>query len=205
MAEEKNYLRETGIDEFYYAVLTSDTHEPVAVTAINRVRFLQNIAIERPQSIQRAYGDNVTAQLAVSNGNVNVTSQFHKLPSEDKNILFGLEVVDGLSGFGSDDNPPYVACVFAKTYDDGRKEWVGMTKGMFMKTNIEGATKEDETTFASDEVTAEFMDRHVDGFTKMKSGVSGEDAAGSTVNRDLVFTKIFGLPYPTEVTAPEGV
>lgn len=201
---EKNYLRETGIDEFYYAVIESDTDTSIATGEINRVKFLQNISIERPQSIQRAYGDNVTAQLAVSSGNVSVTGQFHKIPTEDKNTLFGLEVVEGLSSFGSDDNPPYVACVFAKTYDDGRTEWVGMSKGMFMKNNIEGQTKEDETAFTSDEVTAEFMDRFVDGFASHKSGISGEDVKGATVNRDLVFSKIFGKPYPGE-TVPAGV
>lgn len=202
MAEAKNYKASTGIDEFYYAVLNDSD---VVTGEIERVKFLQEITVEMPQEITRAYGDNKVAELAVSNGNVSVSSTFHKLPEEDKQRLFGLEkTADGLSSFGSSDNPPYVAAIFAKTYEDGSKEWVGLPKGMFMRPNISGTTKEDSVEFSNEEVTAEFMDRAVTGFADEKSVIFGRDAKGATIKRDALFTAVFGKAYPT-TTPPAGV
>lgn len=201
----KKYRSSTGIDEFYYAPLLAEPAAAVYTGPIERVKWLQTIEIENPQEITRAYGDNKTAELAVSNGNTTVSGGFHSLPQEDKDALFGLEVVDGLSAYGSDDTSPYVACVFAKTYEDGSKQWVGLTKGMFMKNNIAGATKEDGTTFATDEISAEFMERKVTGFASEKTVITAADEKGSTTNRDALFLAVFGLPYPAEAVVPEGV
>jgi phi13 family phage major tail protein len=198
----KNYRASTGVDEFYYSALLTDTDFSFTTDDIERVKFLQTIDVEMPQEIVRAFGDNETAELAVSNGNTSVTSAFHKIPHEDKVVLFGLQEVDGITGYGSIDSPPYVACVFAKTHEDGSKEWVGLTKGMFMRNNINGATKEDSTTFQSEEVTAEFMSRYVEGFDGKMTVLTGRDERGSTSNRDAIFMKVFGKAYPT--AAPAG-
>lgn len=202
MAAEKNYRSSTGVTEFYYAVL-SETE--VAVGTPERIEYLQTITVESAQEPVRAYGDNKTAEIAVSSGNTSVTSAFHKLPLEDRQTLLGLETTaEGLSAYGATDNPPYVACVFAKTHEDGSKEWVGLPKGMFMRPGINGETKSDGVTFSSDEITAEFMDREVIGFDEEKSVVFGKDAKGSTVARDALFTAVFGQAYPG-ATIPAGV
>lgn len=200
---EKSYRSSTGVDEFYYAVI-DETGTAVTLGTPERVKFLQTISIEMPQEAVRAYGDNQTAEIAVSSGNTTITSAFHKLPDEDKAVLFGLEkAAGGLYSYGSNDTPPYVACVFAKTYEDGSKEWVGLTKGIFMRPNMEGKTKEDGVEFSSEEISAEFMDREVAGFAEEKSVIFGRDAKGVTVQRDALFTAVFGKPYPG-TTVPEG-
>ncbi|USK66308.1 major tail protein [Peribacillus frigoritolerans] len=200
---EKSYRASTGVDEFYYAAI-DETGTAVTLGAPERVKFLQTISIEMPQEAVRAYGDNQTAEIAVSSGNTTITSAFHKLPDEDKAVLFGLEkTTGGLYAYGSNDTPPYVACVFAKTYEDGSKEWVGLTKGIFMRPNIEGQTKQDGVEFSSEEISAEFMDREVDGFAEEKSCVFGRDPKGVNVQRDALFTAVFGKPYPG-TTVPEG-
>ncbi|SSS87917.1 phage major tail protein, phi13 family [Acinetobacter baumannii] len=200
---EKSYRASTGVDEFYYAAI-DETGTGVTIGTPERVKFLQTISIEMPQESVRAYGDNQTAEIAVSSGNTTITSSFHKLPDEDKAVLFGLEkTTGGLYSYGSNDTPPYVACVFAKTYEDGSKEWVGLTKGIFMRPNVEGQTKEDGVEFSSEEISAEFMDREVDGFADEKSVIFGRDAKGETAQRDALFTAVFGKPYPG-TTVPEG-
>ncbi|MGM9925597.1 MAG: major tail protein [Bacillus sp. (in: firmicutes)] len=194
MAEEKNYRASTGVDEFYYGILNESD---VVEGSVERVKFLQEITVEMPQEITRAYGDNKTAELAVSNGNVSVTSRFHKLPEEDKEKLFGIErTTDGLMSFGSSDAPPYTAAVFARTYEDGSKEWVGLPKGMFLRPNIGGTTKEDGVDFSNEEITAEFMDRTVTGFSDEKSVIFGKDPKGTTKVRDALFLALFGKEYP---------
>ncbi|MDF1997596.1 major tail protein [Peribacillus frigoritolerans] len=200
---EKSYRSSTGVDEFYYAEI-DETGATVTLGTPERVKFLQTISIEMPQEAVRAYGDNQTAEIAVSSGNTTITSAFHKLPDEDKAVLFGLEkTTGGLYSYGSNDTPPYVACVFAKTYEDGSKEWVGLTKGIFMRPNMEGQTKQDGVEFSSEEISAEFMDRDVDGFNEEKSVIFGRDLKGVTVQRDALFTAVFGKPYPG-TTVPEG-
>ena len=198
MPEEKVYRASTGVDEFYYGVINEGT----TAATIERVKFLQNVNVEMPQEVVRAYGDNKTAEMAVSSGDISVTSQFHKIPIEDKQRLLGLESVEGLTAMGSTDNPPYVAVVFAKTYEDGSREYVGLPKGLFTRPNVAAQTKGESTEFSSEEIAAQFMDREVDGFTEEKSVIFAYDKKGQTTNRDALFQKVFGKPYP--VTEPEG-
>lgn len=200
MAEEKVYRASTGVDEFFYG----DIGEGSVAAYIERVKFLQNINVEMAQEIVRAYGDNKTAEMAVSSGDISVTSAFHKIPIEDKQRLLGLEVVEGLTAMGSSDNPPYVAVVFAKTYEDGSREYVGLPKGLFTRPNIEGQTKQDGVEFTSEEISAQFMDREVEGFSDEKSVIFAHEKKGETTKRDALFMKIFGAPYPTGQTEPEG-
>lgn len=204
MPTTKSYKASTGVDEFYYALLTADDESSFTAATIERVKFLQTIEIEMPQEMVRAYGDNKTAEIATSNGNTTITTGFHTLPMEDRVKLFGLEVVEGLAAYGSNDNPPYVTCVFARTYEDGSKEWVGLTKGKFMRTPISGQTKEDATEFSTSEMTGEFMERFVDGFADEKTCVFGRDEKGETTNRDTLFQKVFGQAYPGAPVIPEG-
>lgn len=194
--EEKIYRSSTGVDEFYYNELDERTNKAIADKDLERVKFLQNINVEMAQEIQRAYGDNKTAEMAVASGDVSVTSGFHRIPLEDKTRLLGWEVVEGLIGGGSEDNPPYVSVVFAKTFENGDREYVGLPKGIFTRPNIEGQTKEDGVEFSGEEIEAQFMDRKVEGFKKERSFIFAYDKAGETKNRDALFMKIFGKPHP---------
>ncbi|MCA1029362.1 phage tail protein [Cytobacillus kochii] len=196
----KDYQASTGVDEFYYGVI----NDAIVAESIERVKFLQTINVEMAQEIVRAWGDNKTAEMAVSSGEISVTSNFHKIPIEDKQKLLGLEVVEGLTAIGSSDNPPYVAVVFAKTYKDGSREYVGLPKGIFTRPNIEGQTKQDGVEFSSEEISAQFMDREVTGFSDEKSVIFAHDKKGETTKRDALFLKVFGKTYPTDVTEPEG-
>lgn len=197
MATNKNYKASTGVDEFYYAVLDESD---VAIGEPERIEFLQTIGVEMPQEPVRAYGDNKTAEIAVTSGNTTVTSAFHKLPMEDRIVLLGLDTTsEGLTAYGSSDTPPYAACVFAKTHEDGSTEWVGLPKGIFLRPGINGQTKSDGVEFSSDEITAEFMDREVTGFDEEKSVLMGVDKAGETTIKDAIFAALFGT-----LTAPEG-
>lgn len=200
MPEEKDYHASTGVNEFFYG----EVGEDIVASYIEHVKFLQNITVDMPQEITKAYGDNKVAELAVSAGDVTVKSAFHKIPMEDKQRLLGLEVVDGITGMGSEDNPPYVAVVFAKTHENGMCEYVGLPKGIFTRPNIEGKTKEDKPTFSSEEIEAQFMDRKISGFKKDKSVLFAVDQKGSTTNRDALFMKVFGKPYPTTTAEPAG-
>lgn len=195
---EKNYRAATGVSEFYYGVL-GDANK-IAAEAPERVRYLQNINVDMPQEIVRAYGDNTTAEMAVSNGDISVSSQFHTIPMEDKQVLLGWETKEGITASGSTDASPYVAVVFAKTHEGGSREYVGLPKGLFTRPGIEGQTKEDNVDFSNETIEAQFMDRFVEGFDEEKSVLFATDTKGETTNRDALFLKVFGVAHPDAET-----
>lgn len=188
---KKNYKAATGVSEFYYGIVNDGT----TADKVYRVEYLQEISVESDGELEKAYGDNQVAELAYAVGETTVTSQFHTIPLEDKKRLFGFEEQDGIMAKGSTDNPPYVAAVFAKTHEDGSKEYVGLPKGMFMPPNIEGETKEDGVEFSSEESEAEFMDREVDGFDEKKSMLMAYVEKDEEDKKDDLFEKLFGKDH----------
>ncbi len=193
---EKNYRSFTGLTEFYYKVHGEDVQQ---VTDPERIKNLQEISVSKDQNIEKAYGDNQVAEMAVANGTIEVEAGFHKLPLEDRVALFGLEKSeDGIVSVGND-TPPYVAVMFAKTMEDGSREYVGLPKGLFTFPELEGNTKEDGVEFSSDSTTAEFMQAPVKGFEEEKAMLLGHDAKGTSVMKDAIWEAIFG-----EGKAPEN-
>ncbi|MGX0026567.1 phi13 family phage major tail protein [Staphylococcus cohnii] len=187
--EEKNYRSFTGLTEFYYKVHGEDVQQ---VTDPERIKYLQEISVSKDQNIEKAYGDNQVAEMAVANGTIEVEAGFHKLPLEDRVALFGLEKSeDGIVSVGND-TPPYVAVMFAKTMEDGSREYVGLPKGLFTFPELEGNTKEDGVEFSSDSTTAEFMQAPVKGFEEEKAMLLGHDAKGTSVMKDAIWEAIFG-------------
>ena len=185
---EKSYRSFTGLTEFYYKVHGEDVQK---VTDPERIKYLQEISVSKDQDIEKAYGDNQVAEMAVANGTIEVEAGFHKLPLEDRVALFGLEKSeDGIVSVGND-TPPYVAVMFAKTMEDGSREYVGLPKGLFTFPELEGNTKEDGVEFSSDSTTAEFMQAPVKGFEEEKAMLLGHDAKGTSVMKDAIWSAIF--------------
>src|SRR5699024_458656 len=188
---EKKYRAATGVSEFYYGII----NDGITADKVYRVEYLQEISVEMEGELEKAHGDNKVAEIAYSQGDTSVSSQFHKVPMEDKKRLFGFEEQEGIVAKGSTDNPPYVAVIFARTHEDGSKEYVGLPKGMFMPPNIEGETKADSTEFSSEETEAQFMDREVDGFDEEKSILMAEVEKNEDEKKDDLFKKIFGAEH----------
>lgn len=187
--EEKNYRSFTGLTEFYYKLHGEDVQQ---VTDPERIKYLQEISVSKDQEIEKAYGDNQVAEMAVANGTIEVEAGFHKLPLEDRVALFGLEKSEsGIVSVGND-TPPYVAVMFTKTMEDGSREYVGLPKGLFTFPEVEGNTKEDGVEFSSDSTTAEFMQAPVKGFEEEKAMLMGHDAKGTTVMKDAIWEAVFG-------------
>lgn len=191
----KNYHSTTGVEEFYYGVLSEDETKIVEANP-ELIDYLQEITVTREQTLERAYGSNKVAEIAISNGPVEVSSTFHKLPKEDLITLLGLSEAGSLYGLSNQDNPPYVAVVFAKTREDGSKEWVGLPKGKFTTPEQSATTKTDSVEFGSDEISAEFMDRRVEVFGKDMSVVFAETKSDDKEAVEEFFQAVFGASYP---------
>ncbi len=198
--EEKNYLSFTGLTHFYYGTTSSDD-SGINESQAERIKFLQNINITTPQDIVKAYGDNGIAEMAVSTDATGLTTQFHKIPIEDRTIIYGWETSSGMHGLSNDPNPPYVTCMFTRTMEDGSTEHIGFTKGKFMMADIESETKGESVEFGSDSTEGEFMARPVDGFDKDMTFIIVADEPGETENRDKLYKTIFGVEHP-DATEP---
>lgn len=192
-----------NVSGFYYSPL-DETGAGVTTGTPKRVEFLQEITVEPTQEITKAYGDGKIAEMAVSNGPVNVSSQFHRVPIEDKKVLFGLGDLNGLVTYGPNTTPPYVAIAFYREFSDGSKEWMGLPKGMFTIPSTTGSSKGESVEFSSEEVTAEFMSREVEGAPEELSYLLGKDDKATTTQRDALFQAVFGQNHPDYV-APTGV
>ncbi len=199
--EEKNYLSFTGLTHFYYGT-TKDDDTGIKEEQAERIKFLQNINITTPQDIVKAFGDNMTAEMAVSTDATGLTTQFHKLPIEDRTIIYGWEKNGEMVGLPGDPNPPYVTCMFTRTMEDGSTEHIGFTKGKFKIADVEGQTKGDSVEFGSDNTEGEFMPRKVEGFEKLMTYIIASDKPGETTNRDALYEMIFGVQFPSEEGTP---
>lgn len=201
MPEEKNYLSFTGLTDFYYGT-TKANDSGINEEQAERIKFLQNINISTPQEIVKAFGDNGVAEMAMSTDATQLTTQFHKIPIEDRTIIYGWETVDDMHGLSDNPNPPYVTCMFTRTMEDGSTEHIGFTKGKFKMADVEGETKGESVTFGSDSTEGEFMAREVDGFEKKMTFIIVADKPRETENRDKLYKKIFGVEHPDAIETP---
>lgn len=194
---EKNYRAFTGLTGFYYKTLGTD-ESVKKVTDPERIKYLQEISVNKEQSIEKAFGDNVPAELAVASGTTELEATFHKLPIEDRVNLYGLHQTEEGAVFVGEATPPYTACIFQKTMEDGSSEYVGLFKGIFTLPEMSGKSKEDGVDFSSDQSKAEFMPVEIEGIDGMQSFVLGHDPKGSTKMRDYIWEKVFGAAAKKE-------
>ncbi|MFB4471825.1 major tail protein [Oceanobacillus caeni] len=193
---EKNYKAFTGLKEFYYGTLDETGAGIITETAPERIHFLQNVSVETPQEVVKAHGDNTVAEMAVSTDVTNLTTTFHKIPIEDRAKLYGYKTVNGMYGLSSDPTPPYVACIFARTAQDGGTEWLGFAKGIFTISTTESQTKGESIEFTGNETSGQFMPREIDGIDEDMTYLVAYDKRGETEQRDALFQAIFGVPHP---------
>src|SRR5699024_8359856 len=121
MPKEKNYLSFTGLKQFIYGVLDESTNKIKGEEA-ESVKLMQEMTVSTPQSLEKAYGDNTTAEMAVATEATQLTTQFHTLPIEDRAEIYGWIESDGMYALPASPNPPYVACMSTKTREDGSTE-----------------------------------------------------------------------------------
>src|SRR5699024_3529560 len=158
----KNYKSFTGLKEFYYGEL-DESDNKISGEEEERVEFLQEISVEVPQEIEKAYGDNTVAESAVSTDSISLNTTFHTIPIEGRATIYGWGG-DEEEGYylPESPNPPYVACMFSRTSEDGGSEWLGFPKGKFMMRSMDVSTKHDDVELASDETEEEVIPNQID-------------------------------------------
>lgn len=190
----KSYNSFTGVEGFEYMIWGEEEE----VKKVEAIKYLQEISVSKDQSIEKAYGDNSVAEMAVSNGTIELESTFHHLPLEDRVRLFGLTEDDEGLVYVGDNTPPYAAVIFTKTMESGAKEYVGLPKGLFTFPEVSGQTKEDGVEFSQDQSTGEFMPTEIEGVEGKQAMILGRDEKGETKMRYAIYKKVFGKPHPND-------
>lgn len=197
--KEKNTRAFTGLTDFYYGTLDDDDSKITEDEAI-RVKFLQNITIATEQDLVKAYGDNSVAEMAMATDVTTLTTQFHTIPIEDRATIYGFIKDEDIYGLPASPLPPYVACMFSKTRENGSAEHIGFMKGKFKMADTEGETKGDSVDFGNDSTEGEFMSRKVEGLDEDVTFLIAGDEKGETEKRDALYKKVFGVPHPDAET-----
>ncbi|MGQ5218464.1 major tail protein [Staphylococcus equorum] len=188
------YNASTGLGKMYYAVLNEQADGTVQTSAIKEVDYVQELALEFGEELEKAYGSNKVAEIAKSAGETSLSLTFHKLPIDVQKDLLGLiehETASNVYGFGKSSGITYSAVAIPRTMEDGSMEWFGLSKGVFTRPNKEGQTKEDGVEFGSDEIEGQFMERQVGGFNEELAVIMAYDDKGVTEGRDSIFDSIF--------------
>lgn len=188
------YNASTGLGKMYYAVLNEQADGTVQTSAIKEVDYVQELALEFGEELEKAYGSNKVAEIAKSAGETSLSLTFHKLPIDVQKDLLGLiehETASNVYGFGKSSGITYSAVAIPRTMEDGSMEWFGLSKGVFTRPNKEGQTKEDGVEFGSDEIEGQFMERQVGGFNEELAVLMAYDDKGVTEGRDSIFDSIF--------------
>lgn len=188
------YNASTGLGKMYYAVLNEQADGTVQTSAIKEVDYVQELALEFGEELEKAYGSNKVAEIAKSAGETSLSLTFHKLPIDVQKDLLGLiehETASNVYGFGKSSGITYSAVAIPRTMEDGSMEWFGLSKGVFTRPNKEGQTKEDGVEFGSDEIEGQFMERQVGGFNEELAVIMAYDDKGTTDGRDSIFDSIF--------------
>lgn len=188
------YNASTGLGKMYYAVLNEQADGTVQTSAIKEVDYVQELALEFGEELEKAYGSNKVAEIAKSAGETSLSLTFHKLPIDVQKDLLGLiehETASNVYGFGKSSGITYSAVAIPRTMEDGSMEWFGLSKGVFTRPNKEGQTKEDGVEFGSDEIEGQFMERQVGGFNEELAVIMAYDDKGTTEGRDSIFNSIF--------------
>src|SRR5699024_670673 len=194
----KNYKSFTGLKEFYYGEL-DESDNKISGEEAERVEFLQEISVGVPQEIEKAYGDNTVAEIAVSTDSISLNTTFHTIPIEDRATIYGWGG-DEEEGYylPESPNPPYVACMFSRTSEDGGSEWLGFPKGKFMMPSMDGSTKQDSDECSNDETEVEFKTMEIDSIDKRTPFIIKKDKPGETKNRDKRYEQPFVVPHPNK-------
>lgn len=193
------YNANTGLSEVWYATLEKESNASVTLSKIDMIDYLKEMSFEIGEELTRGYGSNKTAEVAKSGGEPTLNLTFHKLPMSVQEKILGLtKHKKNTKVFGATGTKKivYVAVAFARTMEDGSKEWFGFAKGVFTKPNKEGQTKEGGVEFGQDEIEGQFMERYIEGFEEKEAVIMTYDEAGEHDGRDTVFQSIFGRAYP---------
>ncbi|WP_218697320.1 major tail protein [Mammaliicoccus sciuri] len=193
------YNANTGLSEVWYATLEKESNASVTLSKIDMIDYLKEMSFEIGEELTRGYGSNKTAEVAKSGGEPTLNLTFHKLPMSVQEKILGLtKHKTNTKVFGATGTKKivYVAVAFARTMEDGSKEWFGFAKGVFTKPNKEGQTKEGGVEFGQDEIEGQFMERFIEGFDEKEAVIMTYDESGETDGRDTVFQSIFGQAYP---------
>ena len=139
--------RQVGLKDFHVCKIISDTpgvgatyEEPVRIPGI----ISANMSTER--STENYYSDDIVEETFSSFNSIQLEVEISNLSQEERALLLGQKVVQGVSAASADDVSAEVGIMFRSKRTDGRYRYVALTRGKFVEPSESFATESDSVS-----------------------------------------------------------
>ena len=186
-----------GLDNLYYAVMTTDTSGGVTYLAPTKIANAINIKVDPKQNSSTLYADNGPSETITAMGEISVEIECADITIDDQAVLLGHTVTGGVIVRKTTDTAPYVAIGFKSKKSNGKYRYSWVVKGKFEEPGVENSTAEDKPKFQTPKLKGTFIMR---AFDNMWNRTADEDQASyvETTGTNW-FNSVDGI---ADVTAP---
>lgn len=152
-----------GLRNIHYAVLTEDTTEALAYSAIKEIPGAITANVTPNVNTQELYADDQLWESDSALGAVDVALEIADLPLEIRAELTGATLnLDGVLVEKADDAPPYIALGFASLKSTGKYQYVWLLKGRARPFSDEYETRKENVEHKTPTLDFHFMPRRKD-------------------------------------------
>jgi phi13 family phage major tail protein len=154
-----------GLKKAYWAEIVSDVQGAIAYNAPLALPGIQQVQVNPKVSRVQVPADDVVSEDITQCLGADVTVQRKDVTLEEEKIILGrkMDANGGVYG-GTNDNPPYGAFGYMRTFSDGTALYVWLLKTKFAPSNSTADTKAvDSVTPQYDQMTASALTREADG------------------------------------------
>jgi phi13 family phage major tail protein len=187
-----------GLDNFYYALLNSDTTAGVSYQTPTALKGAITVSYNPNSEVSTLFADDGPYDTAESIGEVELEVGIADISQEDYAAIMGHTITGGVMDVSASDQPVDVAFGFRAKRSNSGYSYFWFLKGKFSKPSMDHETKGDKISWQTPKMTGKFVQRIYDGLyekTTRNDATDYTDGIGTAW-----FTTVYGTTADT--TAP---
>ena len=187
-----------GLDNFYYAILNSDTTAGVSYQTPTSLKGALTVSYNPNSEVATLFADDGPYDTAETIGEIELEVGVADVSQENYAELLGHTVTGGVMAEDATDQPIDVAFGFRAKRSNGGYSYYWFLKGKFSKPSVDHETKGDKISWQTPTMNGKFVARVYDGLYKYSTR---DDATDYTAGVGTAwFTTVYGTTADT--TAP---
>jgi phi13 family phage major tail protein len=184
-----------GLDQFYYALLTSDTTAGVTYSTPVALKGARTVSYNPNSEVATLFADDGPYDTAESIGEIELEVGIADISQEDYAALLGHTITGGVMSELATDQPVDTAFGFRAKRSNGGYSYYWFLKGKFAKPSMDHETKADSISWQTPTLVGRFVTRTYDGRYKYSTR---DDAANYTpATGTNWFTTVYGTSLDT--------
>ncbi len=184
-----------GLDQFHYALLTSDTTAGVTYDTPVPLKGARTISYNPNSEVATLFADDGPYDTAETIGELELEVGIADISQEDYAALMGHTITGGVMSELATDQPIDVAFGFRAKRSNGGYSYYWFLKGKFAKPSMDHETKADSISWQTPTLPGKFVTRTYDGRYKYSTRDDADDYAPAT-GTDW-FTTVYGTSLDT--------